>query len=432
VVSHAYSFPLCINEAILVNNTVMPLVSSALNHNINNATLMRQADASLLRAALAQGRAQLLTLYAAIDAQAQKIVVPQEPTLNPLLWELGHVGWFEEYWISRNRERALGALCNPDAQHDSSLLPHSDQLYDSSHIPSQARWQLPLLNTQSTIEYLNAVREKTLKLLSQTDNTDEALYFYRLVLFHEDMHREALTYMAQSLGLNLSILSTGYYKKSYITSALLYIHNTVYSQGQHNQGFSFDNELARYEVSLKAFEIDSTAVSWERFLPFVESGGYADKHFWTESGWQWRELSAQACPRYLRQQNNRWQRCEFGVWRDVNLQEAAVNLTQHEAHAWCRWAGRRLPTESEWECAATTNSSFNWGEVWEWTSSAFTPYSGFVVHPYRDYSAPWFDGRPVLRGGSSITTQRMKHPRYRNYFTAERSDVFAGFRSCAL
>ena len=96
-----------------------------------------------------------------------------------------------------------------------------------------------------------------------------------------------------------------------------------------------------------------------------------------------------------------------------------------------RWAGRRLPTESEWECAALTAPGFSWGQVWEWTASPFAPYPGFVAHPYRDYSQPWFDGRPVLRGASFATQPGMRHPRYRNYFTADRSDLFAGFRSCA-
>ena len=113
----------------------------------------------------------------------------------------------------------------------------------------------------------------------------------------------------------------------------------------------------------------------------------------------------------------------------------AMHLSAHEAQAWCRWAGRRLPSEAEWEHAAVTaresGAAFDWGQVWEWTASGFMPYPGFVAHPYRDYSMPWFDGRPVLRGASFATAPRMKHPRYRNYFTADRNDIFAGFRSCA-
>ena len=116
--------------------------------------------------------------------------------------------------------------------------------------------------------------------------------------------------------------------------------------------------------------------------------------------------------------------------------QPATNLSAHEARAWCQWAGRRLPSEGEWESAATqaakTGEAFEWGQVWEWTSSAFARYPGFVPHPYRDYSLPWFDGRPVLRGASFATAPRMKHPRYRNFFGAERNDIFAGFRSCAI
>lgn len=104
----------------------------------------------------------------------------------------------------------------------------------------------------------------------------------------------------------------------------------------------------------------------------------------------------------------------------------------HEAEAWCRWAGRRLPTEAVWECAAcSAPDDFRWGDVWEWTASRFAPFPGFVPHPDRDYSAPWLDGRRVLRGASTCTQARLRHPRYRNYFPHTRSDVPAGFRTCA-
>jgi EgtB-related family protein len=121
----------------------------------------------------------------------------------------------------------------------------------------------------------------------------------------------------------------------------------------------------------------------------------------------------------------------FGTWLDLVPAAPASNLTCHEAEAWCAWAGRRLPTEEEWEYCATTQPDMQWGEVWEWTASPFAPYPGFTPHPYRDYSAPWFGSRRVLRGASTATHARMRHPRYRNFFTPERNDILAGFRSCA-
>ncbi|MDZ4160445.1 MAG: SUMF1/EgtB/PvdO family nonheme iron enzyme, partial [Burkholderiales bacterium] len=110
----------------------------------------------------------------------------------------------------------------------------------------------------------------------------------------------------------------------------------------------------------------------------------------------------------------------------------ALHISHTDALAWCRWAGRRLPTEAEWVCAAQTAPGFGWGEVWEWTASAFAPFPGFVPHPYRDYSAPWFDGRPVSKGFCASTAYGMTHVHYRNYFTPERRDIFAGFRSAAV
>jgi EgtB-related family protein len=117
--------------------------------------------------------------------------------------------------------------------------------------------------------------------------------------------------------------------------------------------------------------------------------------------------------------------------RAAEPDRAATRLTAYEAEAWCRWAGRRLPTEAQWECAALTQPQFSWGQAWEWTASRFEPYPGFMPHPYRDYSAPWFGTRRVLRGACPATSPMLAHPRYRNFFEPQRCDVFAGFRSCA-
>jgi ergothioneine biosynthesis protein EgtB len=203
--------------------------------------------------------------------------------------------------------------------------------------------------------------------------------------------------------------------------------------GSEPGGFVFDNELNAHQVALSAYRIDAAPVSWARFLPFVEAGGYDNQRWWSTAGWAWRQQQQRSRPLHLQAtEAGGWQRASFGRWIDLDPRQPAMHLSQYEAEAWCSWAGRRLPTEAEWEHAAITlGDNFAWGQVWEWTASAFAPFDGFEPHPYRDYSMPWFDGRPVLKGACFATSARMRHLKYRNYFEAGRNDLFAGFRSCA-
>jgi len=399
------------------------------------AVAQRQADSAQLAAALTAGRTALLRLFDAYrTALGAALRVPFSSELNLPLWELGHLGWFEEHWIARNAFRAHGAAVDVEAMlatQPASSLSAADQLYDSSRVPHASRWQLPLPDAARTVDYLARVREGTLIRLRSEGSSDAALYFYRLILFHEAMHREAWIYMAQTLGVGLDI--AGPACRDYPDDDLA-LAGGVWRLGSSGAGFCFDNELGAHAVDLDPFAIDRAVVSWQRYLPFVESGGYDEPRWWSPAGWAWRQSQGQAQPRYLRRSAGEWHVQRFGQWQALEARLPAMNLTQHEAEAWCRWAGRRLPSEAEWEFAASTatGAGFCWGDVWEWTSSPFKPYPGFVAHPYRDYSAPWFDGRPVLRGASFATDPGMRHPRYRNFFTAERNDIFSGFRSCAL
>ena len=341
--------------------------------------------------------------------------VPCDPGLNLPLWELGHIGWFQEYWIGRNRQRSLGVACDPGAARLPSALPHADALYDSSHVPHRSRWDLALPDADATQAFLRSTLAQTLDLLDSLPDraTHSDLYFFRLVALHEEMHAEAGAYMARGQG--LPVVSTAPAPAHQHQHGMISIPAQSFMQGHAGLGFAFDNELGAHEVAIKPYEIDASPVTWSRFQQFIEAGGYDEQRWWNEEGWQWKQASRRTSPA-----------------RDLMAPSStAVHLSAYEAEAWCRWAGRRLPTESEWECAAITAPGFNWGSAWEWTATCFEPYAGFVAHPYRDYSQPWFGTRRVLKGACDATARTLAHPRYRNFFEPGRSDIFAGFRSCS-
>lgn len=369
--------------------------------------------------ALHDARCRLLQVFDAFEAQLPAgLEVRYAPELNPPRWELGHIAWFEEHWIARNTQRLLGATADPEAARAASCLHTADALYNSSAVAHTRRWHLDLPSATNTRRYAQQVRARTLALLGEAREDDQALYFFRLVLAHEDMHREAWAYMAQNLGLDAASVLPQRAPAADTLSGEVTVGGGIYRLGQDGSGsgsspgFAFDNELGAHDVELAPYAIDTAPITWARYLPAVIAG---------------------ACPlpRHLRHDDGRWSCERFGHWIELDPAEPAVHISRPEALAWCTWAGRRLPSEAEWEHAALQlGNTFEWGQVWEWTASAFAPYPGFTPHPYRDYSQPWFDGRPVLRGASFATAPRLKSARFRNYFPAERNDIFAGFRSC--
>ena len=403
----------------------------------------RHTDAGALAVALQASRADTLATGALLWVALPGLSVPQRDTLNPPLWELGHIGWFQEYWIARNPARAAGAAADPDVARWPGVRANADALYDSSAVPHATRWSLPLPAAAATHNDLAEQLGGTLACLRQAPHDDTGLYFFRLALFHEDMHHEAALYTAQSLG--VAIADPRWQAVPLpAAGADLYFKAGTWMLGAADSagnGFAFDNERGPYNVELPATAIASRVTRWAEYLPFVEAGGYEQRQWWSAAGAAWIATVAAQAPRYLRRNGATWQQWRHGVWLALDLAQPACHLTAFEAQAWCRWAGRRLPSEAEWERAACTwagqqaddpPEAFSWGQVWEWTASPFARYPGFVAHPYRDYSAPWFDGRPVLRGASFMTQPRIRHPRYRNFFQPQRNDVPAGFRSCAM
>lgn len=235
------------------------------------AQAARCGGRDVLAAALADSRARTLAL---LDTQAaalgETLPVPYSPQLNPPLWEAGHVGWFQDWWIARNRQRDRGPDCEPDHARPPGRLAGADALYDSSRVAHSRRWHLPLPDLAATRAYLAAGLEETLALLAQSPETDAALYFYRLALFHEDMHGEAGIYMAQALDIPLPN-GSGPEPARLPETVALALPAQAWSLGWSGPGFAFDNELAAHPVAVDAFEIDSQPVSWRRYLACVEA-----------------------------------------------------------------------------------------------------------------------------------------------------------------
>jgi gamma-glutamyl hercynylcysteine S-oxide synthase len=386
--------------------------------------MIRTSDAATLASELVRVRELSLAVFDAYEA-ADALDVPLREELNPPLWELGHIGWFQQWWIGRNRQRPQGAACDPS--HERAPCPHlaqasyGDAWYNSSTVPHAQRWALPLLDAKATKAYLQATLTQTLDCLAQAGSSDTDLYFYRLVVLHEAMHIEAAVYMAQALQVPIAMPaqlldamnSEALSADSIRVKRRFSMKNRLWTLGSEATGFAFDNEWRGQNVALADFEIDAQPLVWGQYLAFVQSAGYA-------------------LPRYIRDSAQGFEMLRFGRWQPLDLQSSAVHLSWHDAQAYCLWANRRLPTEAEWECAALTETGFEWGQVWEWTASSFEPYEGFVAHPYRDYSEPWFGSRKVLRGACAATLPIMRHAQYRNFFLPDRTDIYAGFRTCAL
>ena len=396
---------------------------------------------------------------------------PRIPIINPLLWEFGHVAWFHEFWECRH----LHAL--------PPLRPDGDGLYDSAKVPHDTRWDLPLPSPDETRDYAAAVLERAAERLSQRPPRQES-YFHWLGIFHEDMHGEAFMCTRQTLGYPapaLAPIETP--RTSAIACGDVEIPGGTFVLGARREApFVFDNEKWAHPVQLAPFRIARTAVTNAEMAAFVNDGGYARREVWSDPGWRWRERVGARHPVYWRPRHpHGWEERIFDRWIPLRSDHPAIHLGWYEADAFCRWAGRRLPTEAEWETAAAgaratdgqlsrhkrihpwgdeppTASHANldgWyvgtvpvtalsagdnafgcrqmcGNVWEWTADDFHPYPGFKVDPYKEYSAPWFGDHKVLRGGCWATRARLIRNTWRNFYTPDRRDVLAGFRTCAL
>ena len=426
--------------------------------------------------ALQEARAHTLELVG--DLTDEQLMGPRLSIVNPLRWEIGHVAWFQEFWILRH----LGGL--------PPILAHGDELYDSARIAHDTRWDLPLPSRAETLAYMKMVLDRVCDLSDQRrrrpiDGYDEA-YFLHLALFHEQMHAEAITYTRQTLCYPRPRLSITAIVRDGVpeVSGDAYVPGGAFLLGDSpGAAFVFDNEQQPHNVVVAPFSVSKTAVTNAEFAAFVNDGGYTRREFWSEEAWQWRRNAGAEHPIYWhRQPGSRWLRRDFDKWVPLEDRVAVIHVNWFEADAYCRWAGRRLPSEAEWEMAASCELSadglsissrkrrFPWGDQpptpgranldwqsmgcievdalpasdgafgcrqmignsWEWIGTAFSAYPGFAPGPYKEYSAPWFGDHKVLRGGCWATRSRMIRSAYRNFYTPDRRDVWAGFRTCEL
>ncbi len=443
--------------------------------------------------ALKETRARTLELVD--DLNDEQLMGPRLKLVNPQRWEIGHLAWFQEFWLLRHLAK------------QPAILKHGDELYDSARVAHDTRWDLPLLGRDANLSYMSQVLERVVEHATNgSSNLTDAQgydqeYFLNLVLLHEQMHGEAIAYTRQTLSYSSPAIRiatvdvpgaskmhrpkqqpTLNQSETYLTGDVEIAGGTFLIGSASEAPFVFDNEQPAYEVEIGPFAISRTAVSNGEFKQFVEDAGYERSELWTAAGWQWRTSVGAEHPVYWHRDGSGWLRRNFDEWVTLDERLPVIHVNWYEADAYCRWARRRLPTEVEWEMAAsvepaeedrdltTPKRKYPWGaepptveranldwramgcipvdallsgdsafgcrqmigNVWEWTASDFKPYPGFVAGPYKDYSAPWFGDHKVLRGGCWVTPSRLINNTYRNFYPPHRRDVWAGLRTCAL
>ncbi len=348
-------------------------------------------EKSALRAALIEQRQYTLALYRDLpSAYWQASDFPFSALTNPPLWELAHIAYFAEFFAVRwtaNDTAGRGLR---------SLLDVADSLFNSSTVAHRARWVNQYPTNAVCIAYMEASLIRVLEALENDDGS--RLHLFQLVLLHEDMHSEAMLMTLRLLDIALPDISYHVPKRQYprTSSGILRFEGGGILLGASERSFKFCNELPAFETIVAPFDIDASPVSQASF--------------------------------------NHWRGTGSG---DVGQDGIAMHMTHAEAAEYAESIGRRLPSEAEWEFAATHSPEFfaSTGQAWEWTSSVFSGYPGFVVGPYAEYSAPWFEENGVvhmvLKGGSFATHPRLKYPQYRNFYTPKRNDMFCGFRTCA-
>lgn len=432
-------------------------------------TAPRVTDQGTLVAMLEEARARTVALVAPLsddDLRAQ-----HDPLMSPVLWDLGHIAHFEELWLTHNLDGPI----------EFSEMPG---LYDPFAHPRRERGSLDLPGRDETLAIMADIRRRVLEAVARLDlDADNPLlhegYVFHMVAQHEYQHGETIL---QTLQLKRGepyaaprAVALPPRRLTIEPGASVRFPGGEVEIGTDDRSAAYDNERPRHRVSLAPFHIDVAPVTNGEFLAFMEDGGYARRELWREDGWRFVREQRIESPKYWTRAGDAWTTRVMEHVERMDPAKPVCHVCWHEADAFARWAGKRLPTELEWEAAASwnpamgTRTDYPWGDepptaadanvdqlafgiapvgayprnvspigcygmigdVWEWTSSDFSPWPGFEAFPYREYSEAFFGSEyKVLRGGSWATRPGAIRNSFRNWDYPIRRQIFAGFR-CA-
>ncbi len=358
---------------------------------------------------------------------------------DPPAWLAAHVGWFQEYWIARNLRRAQGVAGAVAETRLSSIDATADERFDPRLCGREARWQNVPDDLAPVRLYLMQTLETTLDLLARAPETDDGLYFFVLCLAHEDEAAESLAAIAQAVDMPSSAMpEPRLVCPTRVLREPLWFASQTWAIGTGSRpGFVADADAGLEDISVPEFEIDAQAVSGSQFAEFVADGGYDDPTWWSEPGRLWVQTHSRRAPRYVEQMRDGVIARRGGRLQRLPASQAIAHVSFHEATAWCEWAGRRLPTEVEWDLAARLGGAprgFVWGDVLEWTAGRARLLDG--AHPGPAFDASTLDPgdgtRRIIRGASWITPRRLHQPAARRFARADADWRPMGFRSCPV